>query len=616
MSIWWGWLNVCNKIDINFVTLVCNIIHMELIMEKSIRISIADRDAKDWRLRSADSLADIESPMDFHPHELKLFDGDIFTRDVESHMTSIVCSPVREAPNLPGILIMVGGNRYGAHPTNRNKHYYKCLPDDRRLPAFLVAYESKQNVFSKVAHNLYVTFKFHHWSSKHPCGTLVQNIGGVNNITSYYEYILYCKGLDVSTTAFSKHVHTVIKSSPDVGGMVMEIMRKNPRIENRETEHVITVDPRGATDFDDGFGFKRYDGYFIVSIYIANVSLWLDELELWDVFADRVATIYLPDRRRTMLPTILGDSLCSLHENKQRFALAMDLVVNDSGIIDVRFANVLISVSKNYEYDSPRVLRDNVYNGVVGACSIISRSRPDFRRGSHALRGPRDVVEYLMLLMNFECAKNLSAQDNNGIYRSTNFHERVKIPDTLSADVYSYLDNWNNYQGEYVHRVRTEHNILNLECYVHITSPIRRLVDLLNQIAFQKNNFLANMSEGALAFYDRWTTFERMDAINTDMRAINRVQNDCNLLKMCVTDPTVTEREYDGVMFGRTERSDGLFQYMVYLPELNMTSRMTHTVMMKEYSSGVFRIFMFMEEDSARKKIRVGMVGGIESGLK
>ena len=35
---------------------------------------------------------------------------------------------------------------------------------------------------------------------------------------------------------------------------------------------------------------------------------------LWRSFTKRVSTIYLPDKKRPMLPTILSDCLCSLQE--------------------------------------------------------------------------------------------------------------------------------------------------------------------------------------------------------------------------------------------------------------------------------------------------------------
>ena len=86
-------------------------------------------------------------------------------------------------------------------------------------------------------------------------------------------------------------------------------------------------------DFDDGFGIEPYlknneQIGWRVSIYIANVFLWLETLDLWKTLVMGVATIYLPDRKRPMLPTVLSDTLCSLQENQNRFALAMDIYID------------------------------------------------------------------------------------------------------------------------------------------------------------------------------------------------------------------------------------------------------------------------------------------------
>ena len=47
--------------------------------------------------------------------------------------------------------------------------------------------------------------------------------------------------------------------------------------------------------------------------------------------------------------------------------------------------------------------------------------------------------------------------------------------------------------------------MLELESYVHITSPIRRLVDLLNIMILQEKEGLYQMSEKARKFYNYWT---------------------------------------------------------------------------------------------------------------
>ena len=53
----------------------------------------------------------------------------------------------------------------------------------------------------------------------------------------------------------------------------------------------------------------------------------MEVLNLWESFSERIATIYLPDRKRPMLPTVLSDALCSLTQNDIRFALELTLIV-------------------------------------------------------------------------------------------------------------------------------------------------------------------------------------------------------------------------------------------------------------------------------------------------
>ena len=74
-----------------------------------------------------------------------------------------------------------------------------------------------------------------------------------------------------------------------------------------------------------------------ISIYISNVTLLLDNLGIWKSFSDRVSTIYLPDRKRPMLPTILSDGLCSLVQDKSRLAFVMDLYIVDGVVLDIQY---------------------------------------------------------------------------------------------------------------------------------------------------------------------------------------------------------------------------------------------------------------------------------------
>ena len=117
--------------------------------------------------------------------------------------------------------------------------------------------------------------------------------------------------------------------------------------------------------------------------------------------------------------------------------------------------------------------------------------------------------------------------------------------------------------------------MLELEAYVHITSPIRRLVDLLNIMILQDKLGLTKMSEKGNQFYEYWTSPHSIDYINMTMRSVRKVQNDCAILKICSDDKSILNKTYEGFIFDKIVRNDLLYQYMVYLPELKMVNRFT-----------------------------------------
>ena len=152
---------------------------------------------------------------------------------------------------------------------------------------------------------------------------------------------------------------------------------------------------------------------------------------------------------------------------------------------------------------------------------------------------------------------------------------------------------------------RSKHNFLfdKDSCYLHITSPIRRLVDLLNLIKFQENLGEITLETTSNNFYNNWLA--RLDYINTTMRSIKKVQNNCTLLYNCSKDPEILNKEYKGYLFDKLVRNDGLFQYSVYLEDLNLVSKLVINEEIDNYSSRLFKLFVFLGENDVKKKIRL-----------
>jgi len=573
------------------------------------KIYVNDRNYTSWDIFDTSNFEKVE--LDIQPIESKLFSNDVFT--IEKGIVKILHSSVQSTSDIPGVLVLAGNKTYGrqikqeGHKKKEGKLFYKCIPDDMRLPSFLIPYEIKNVGFSKVFKNMYVTFRYEQWSSKHPMGKLDNVIGPVDILDNFYEYQLYCKSLNSSIQKFQKDTSKALESKcPE--GIIESIKIKYPEIQDRTDQklwHIITIDPPKSQDFDDAFSVVDLeDNIQQLSIYISNVTIWMDVLHLWDSFSRRISTIYLPDKKRPMLPTILSDCLCSLQENVTRIAFVMDIFIKDNKIIDIKYSNSFIKVIKNYCYEDPKLLGDKKYHTILDTTRRLSKNYLYI----NSVRNSHEMVCYLMILMNFHCAKELVIH-KTGIFRSTIIKNDFDVPHTIPEDVGKFIKIWNSASGQYIDGseiIDTRHELLDMDAYIHITSPIRRLVDLLNIIRFQQINGLIQLSENSEKFYNKW--LGDIEYINTTMRSIRKVQCDCTLLDLCHTDPSVMEKEYDGYLFDKIFRNDALYQYIVFLPELKLSSRITLRENFENFDCKKFKLYLFNDEEKFKKKIRINLM--------
>jgi len=577
------------------------------------KIHVNNRDYTSWEIYDANKFTKIDN-VSIDPIESKLLSNDVFTIDKHNQVT-IMHSTIRSGPPIPCVLILAGNKTYGRQNKLQNgktytrnssegKLLYKCIPDDMRLPFFLVPYAFKSLGFSKVFKNLYVTISFEHWNDKHPLGKLDNVIGPVDVLDNFYEYQLYCKSLNSSIQKFQKDTSKALESKcPD--NIIENIKTKYPEIQDRTDKgfwHIISIDPHNSLDFDDAFSLvTREDGIQQLSVYISNVTIWMDVLQLWDSFSRRISTIYLPDKKRPMLPTILSDCLCSLQQSVTRVAFVMDLFIKDGEILEIKYGNSLIQVYKNYCYEETKLYEDYKYHEILELVKTLSKKYSYMDR----IRDSHDVVCYLMIMMNYNCAKHLLPH-KSGIFRSTLITREVVIPTHVPEETAAFIKIWNSSTGQYIdcsEIVNTRHEFMNMEAYIHITSPIRRLVDLLNMIKFQQVNGMIHLSEKSGEFYEKW--LHDLEYINTTMRSIRKVQCDSTMLDLCSNHPEIMDKSYDGCLFDKINRNDGLFQYIVFLPELKLSARITCRESLENFEYRKFKLFLFHNEDKFKKKIRL-----------
>ena len=537
--------------------------------------------------------------LSLNPYSNKIFNGDIINAEYV-----IIESPARTESQLPGILLLTG-KTYGRSKNNTGKLYYKCIPNDKHLPAFLVLYEEKHTKFDKFATNKYIIFKYKIWDDKHPVANIVETIGDVTDVKNFYDYQLYCKNLRISLKGFTKAANDAYKNLSDEH-IILNIMKKY-NIENRCAHRVISIDPKHSTDLDDAMSICEN----VLSVYIANVPLLLEFMKLWPSFSNRISTIYLPDRKRPMLPSLLSENLCSLLEKGQRFAFGMDIVMNDnSEIIDIQFRNTLINVVKNYDYDDRDLNSDDTYQKILTRCRILCKHYKHLKE----IRDSHDLIAYLMILMNSETA-NVMFKFKDGIYRSlinnttntantTITTNKSDLPDEVS----NIIEIWQSSSGQYCDFNNKENHGrigVGLDNYIHITSPIRRLIDLLNILKIQERLNLIEWSDDAGVFYTYWKN--KLDYINVTMRSIKKLQSDCNLLNLCTNSPDTLKTVYSGYVFDKLQRVNKYLQYMVYIPELKIISRVNIKTDIEEYSKRQFKIYIFEDGLTFKRKIRIAI---------
>jgi len=580
-----------------------------------VRIMVTDRQYSCWTFHDVDTTHEIalESPPKFQAADQKLFSKDVIEISEDGLTAKIINSQVRSPHSIYAGVLQLDSNKTYGRTENKKRLLYKCIPDDIHLPAFLVPYDVKIG-FEKKHKNKYVVFRYDQWSGKHPQGLLVESLGDVDSLGAFYEYQLYCKSLHASIAEITAEARSNLNKKTHQEYISQICQDPRFSVQDRRQDYIFTIDPHGSMDFDDGFSLTRLpDGRRQMSIHIANVSLWLDAMGLWKSFSKRVSTIYLPDRRRPMLPTVLSDALCSLQEGHPRFAFTMDIILEEDGSIakdsitgedNIKFTNTIIKVAKNYRYEECSMYDDAMYKDIFNLTKLLDKTAAN----SH------DVVGFWMVYMNKMCAKRM-VDLKIGIFRSV----LVKSPDvfnkslseSLTPDCKRVIQTWHNTIGQYVafsDNAVLDHQIMNESSYIHITSPIRRLVDLLNQMLFLSHGNPTFLSKDAVEFLNKWMS--NLDYVNTSMRSIRKVQTDCDLLHKCTVDPDIMKTVHDGVIFDMISKNDKSVTFMVYLEDLKLLSRVVLLpgANIENYTKAKFRLYLFEDEDKTKRKIRLQMV--------
>ena len=292
--------------------------------------------------------------------------------------------------------------------------------------------------------------------------------------------------------------------------------------------------------------------------------------------------------KRPMIPTVIGEQLCSLDESKRRFGFVIDFIVKKnknqweiSTEVLPTLHQCLISVSKNYVYEESSLVKDDKYLLLAKVTKNLDKQVSD----SH------DFVAQMLKQKHIGIFRTVQSKLSNPshIDNNTELPMFVKMLEQQMSGSYRMFEQDKDYS----------HKTLGFSEYVHFTSPIRRMVDLLNQLSWILFVIKPiHIRKDVLTFYDRMVN--NIEYINDQMKKIRRVQSECEILHKTIHEPELMEKVYDGIIVSSTETKSTLYiedlKWLTYIPFQDHYTKFSHIQC---------KLYIFEKEEQMKKKIRV-----------
>lgn len=595
------------------------------------RLSINKRNYSSWswiHIETQDKLPEEDLKHFPQPISQKLFHDDQYCSDTQE---IIRCSPIRIEKAIPGTLVLEGNRSYGRQIVNNKmgRLYYRCIPKSIHYPVFLLPYKPVVE-FSKMNVNFFVVFQYKEWKERTaPYGGLVESIGAVNHLPSYYRYLLVSNCLE-----FHPNQWIPTPKSPTVDIENGDQLRKTSQ--KKGEPFVFSIDPNESRDLDDAFSFQwnRGSRVAVVNIYIADVVSWIDALNAWDALRVEnlgCTTIYLPNQNHPLLPRWLSDKKGSLLEGETRPVMELELtyrkaVGSEKWVLEKGgFHRSTVKIHKNFRYDTLELETCSEYQAFLEftrGCGIF---------GDTVVRDSHDLVEVWMIEYNIFAGNSITNEMNEisrrgGILRKT--LELETETETENTDwsglqknktfpgACQFLKHYKKTRGEYIlfegldtdcyhTKIREGDRVL----YAHASSPLRRMVDIYNQLCIALTLGMIE-TEKHLEFKCRMEL--SVEEINTQNRKIRRIQTECEMLADFFSEDKVGASEfYDGVVVDLEIRKKGeVMETKGYWVFLEQWKRLVYvekqdgdTEIRERGQIGKYQIFLFEEEEKAHKKV-------------
>jgi hypothetical protein len=445
---------------------------------------------------------------------------------------------------------------------------YLCITDTHMDKPFLVPFTNPvDKAFNKTPTNYYVVFSplCNTTLHGHPVGQLMDCLGSVDDWAAYSKYELFKRNL--YGTGFKIFDQGVARLKAVAKGNSEGVADRQGIASGLANYPVISIDPQGCTDIDDAFCFFISDNKAHLQIHIANVPAYIEENNLWNFITDRATTVYMPTCKVPMLPKQLSENACSLLEGTIKPTFMIEYVFS--------YNPETRTIEKLLEIHSPiatvaHIQKNYTYEDTIDNQSLLFDAAR-LMEPSQIVNNTHDLIAVFMMAFNKACVPMVP------IYRNCFSSSSSSSSDaafnyglqTFTASYSTSCEGHATFEGAR---------------YTHITSPIRRLVDLINMTAILYGT--------AHPFVQTWLT--RIEHINNYCKQARKAQQNAELYKLLSTSDV--DPIYEGIYIEGTD--------VVYLIELRLFVCVGKNQVLPEGRSW-YRIYMFHKEHTLKRKIRI-----------
>jgi exoribonuclease R len=447
---------------------------------------------------------------------------------------------------LIGKLILSSKNTYKQVINNKSKSCKKCIILSENYKEDNEDNEDNDKLIITTkefsSRDIYISLK----PDSNIIDQILGTIGNKNDDLNLYHY-LYTKNW-MSNKEYKKLWLTYIFDDN------YDIVRDRQIYNNQ----VITVDPKESVDLDDGFYFNMDNNYYYLDIHIADPISYFDfsqpcMIKIFNEFITRVNTCYIPVINNDkigdpihLLPNNIVDKITLLisdkidndnndnNDNKQIYykrSLCFKFKINketkhvEFDIIPVKLTNIFNTNYDDYDIELNKDINKKLViikfiNFLIDIMNLNYIKLDDKLENINNFDISHIMIEIFMIFVNYYSGKYFEKNSLSMIVRAQDKYEEVNLS-SMPSYVHAFLNHAASYKltNDYANNY---HNALNINNYCHVSSPMRRVVDMINHMLIYNIdlNIINNIINDDIIIN-----------INTEIKRQKRINNAYELVK-------------------------------------------------------------------------------------